>query len=97
MTTRMPEINSLWMDKTSGDYLYKYKGSNKRPSIGHLYFVRVDFKTGEESGGGLWLGHKRFLEDMISEKTLSKNPCCGHPTQYPSVWCYNCGYNSPLR
>ena len=88
-------VGSLWMDSTSGDYLYKYKGiSDEKPFVGQHHFVRVDFKTGEESEGGLWLGHQRFLYDMVPVEKLSKQPCCGHPTQYPSVWCDDCGYEA---
>lgn len=88
-----PKVDSVWVDKTSGDYHYKYQGiASEPPFKGKMHFVRVDFKTKEESEGGLWLGRNRFLDDMVPVETLSANPCCGHPTQYPSVWCDDCGY-----
>lgn len=88
-----PVIGSIWMDREGNDTLYKYKGiSHDETFLGQLHFVAVDFKTGKEHEGGLWLGRQRFQEDMVPLKELSVQPCCGHPTQYPSVWCDDCGY-----
>ena len=91
----MPEINSVWMDKTSGDYVYRFKGiSSEKSFVGKMHFASFNFKTGEESAGGLWLGKQRFINEMVPVENVSKQPCCGHPTLYPSLWCDDCGYET---
>lgn len=89
-----PKIGSIWADKTCGmGYLHKYKGIHKEsPFEGRLHFARFDNKTGEEHEGGLYIGSARFEREMISADKMAKEPCCGLPTLYPSVWCDECGY-----
>lgn len=92
----IPTLGSLWFDNDEGcGHIYKYKGiDNGEMGGGRLHFVRVDFKTGEESEGGTWLGKTRFLQDMVTADGAAKHPCCGHPAQYPTVWCDDCGYET---
>lgn len=93
-TENLPPIGSLWFDNAEGcGHLYKYKGiDNSDFSGGRMHFVRIDFETGIESEGGTWMGAKRFAIDMVTAEGAAKHPCCGHPAQYPVVWCDDCGY-----
>lgn len=90
-----PKIGSLWFDNDEGcGHIYKYKGiDNSKFGSGRMHFVRVDFKTGKESEGGTWVGSQRFLDDMVRADNAPKHPCCGHPAQYPIVWCDDCSYD----
>lgn len=93
---REPKIDSMWFDAAEGcDKLYKYKGIYKEePFAGRMHFVSIDTATGEEFEGGTYIGHKRFLEDMVTADDAAKQPCCGRPTLYPLVWCDDCGYEA---
>ena len=93
---QMAAIGSLWFDTDGGcGQLFKYKGIYKdEPFKDRMHFVIVDFKTGEESEGGTYIGYNRFLEDMVTAEGAAKHPCCGMPTLYPILWCDDCGYEA---